>query len=134
EKELNQIKAPQYSAFPPGYELPPNIAIITLQELENQHTLLRLAHLYEVGEDDKFSVPATVDFQDLFQGRKIEEVVELNLSGAQKLSEIKPLVWQVEGEESVIHKSSKRIETKNGQYIVELAPMEIRTFELEFDG
>ncbi|GLJ52491.1 hypothetical protein SUGI_1116890 [Cryptomeria japonica] len=133
EKETNLINIPQYSALPPGYELPPNIAIITLQELEDKLTLLRLAHLYEIGEDDKFSTPARVDLQNLFPGRKIEEVVELNLSGVQKKSEMTSLDWRIEGEENDMHEAPKRNKIMNDEYLVELAPMEIRTFQLEFD-
>lgn len=32
----------------PNYILPPNVALITLQELEDGSVLIRLAHLYEV--------------------------------------------------------------------------------------
>lgn len=132
EDEVNQINTPQYSAMVAGYELPPNIAIITLQELEDQHTLLRLAHLYEVGESDKFSSIARVDLQSLFSRRKIKEIVELNLSAVQNKSEMKSLDWQVEGEENIFIKPSKRNKIKDEEYIIELAPMEIRTFQLEF--
>ncbi|KAK7258916.1 hypothetical protein RIF29_24505 [Crotalaria pallida] len=39
---------PTFSGIDSSYALPDNIAIITLQELENGTTLLRLAHLYEI--------------------------------------------------------------------------------------
>eukprot|EP01018_Ginkgo_biloba_P031211 Gb_14161 [translate_table: standard] len=133
EEELNQINMPQYSAMTPGYELPPNIAIITLQELEDQHTLLRLAHLYEIGESDKFSSAARVDLQKLFSGRKIKEIVELNLSAVQEKSQKKSLNWQVEGEKNSFHRSAYRNEIKDEGSIIELTPMVIRTFLLDFE-
>ncbi|CAN1243892.1 Alpha-mannosidase At3g26720 [Linum perenne] len=37
-----------FSGIDPSYSLPNNVAIITLQELENGKVLIRLAHLYEV--------------------------------------------------------------------------------------
>ncbi|GLT81593.1 hypothetical protein SLE2022_000350 [Rubroshorea leprosula] len=37
-----------FSGIDPSYSLPDNVAVITLQELENGKVLLRLAHLYEV--------------------------------------------------------------------------------------
>ncbi|KAF2301804.1 hypothetical protein GH714_029449 [Hevea brasiliensis] len=36
-----------FSGMDPSYSLPDNVAVITLQELENGKVLLRLAHLYE---------------------------------------------------------------------------------------
>jgi hypothetical protein len=58
--------------------------------------------------------------------------VELNLSAVQNKSEMKSLDWQVEGEENIFIKPSKRNKIKDEEYIIELAPMEIRTFQLEF--
>lgn len=94
---------------------------------------MRLAHLYEIGEDDKLSTRARVDLQNLFPGRKIEEVVELNLSAVQEKSEMKSLDWRIEGEENDMDEQFKRNKIMNEEFIVELAPMEIRTFQLEFD-
>lgn len=37
-----------FSGMEPSYSLPDNVAMITLQELEDGKVLLRLAHLYEV--------------------------------------------------------------------------------------
>ncbi|KAH9288550.1 hypothetical protein KI387_032667, partial [Taxus chinensis] len=98
EDELSQIKEPQFSAVAKGYELPPNVAIITLQELDDQQTLLRLAHLYEARESGKFSKPARIDLHNLFPGRKIKKITELNLSGVKAKSQMTTLNWQVEGE------------------------------------
>eukprot|EP00897_Mesotaenium_endlicherianum_P007924 jgi/Mesen1/715/ME000109S_10937 len=53
-----------------GYELPPNVALITLQELDDGTVLFRLAHLYEAGEDDEYSQLAVVDLEALFAGKK----------------------------------------------------------------
>ncbi|CAK9153215.1 unnamed protein product, partial [Ilex paraguariensis] len=39
---------PTFSGIDVSYSLPDNIAIITLQELDDRKVLLRLAHLYEV--------------------------------------------------------------------------------------
>ncbi|XP_057870116.2 alpha-mannosidase isoform X2 [Cryptomeria japonica] len=128
-----KIKEPQFSALAKGYELPPNVAIITLQELEDGQTLLRLAHLYEASENVKLSVPATVDIHNLFPGRKIKKIVELNLSGVQEKSKIKTLNWKVEGDTGSSAGAPRRDALKDGEHIVELSPMEIRTFNLDFD-
>ncbi|XP_071914762.1 alpha-mannosidase At3g26720 isoform X1 [Coffea arabica] len=123
-----------FSAIDPAYSLPENIAIITLQELENGKVLLRLAHLYETGEDRDYSVMEKVELKKLFPGKKISKVTEMNLSANQERSEMekKRLEWRVEGA------SEERRGLRGGAFDptrleVELAPSEIRTFEVEFD-
>lgn len=123
-----------FSAIDPSYSLPRNIAIITLQELENGKVLLRLAHLYETGEDGDYSVMEKVELKKLFLGKKISKVTEMNLSANQERSEMekKRLEWRVEGgsEEGRALRGGAVDPTK---LEVELAPSEIRTFEVEFD-
>ncbi|KAL8108947.1 alpha-mannosidase At3g26720-like [Apium graveolens] len=120
---------PTFSAVDSSYSLPKNIAVVTLQELNSGIVLLRLAHLYESGEDKDYSVMASVELKKLFSGKKIIKVVEMNLSGNQERAEMekKRLVWKVEGktEENKILRGGP-IDPK--RLVVELAPMEIRTF------
>ncbi|KAK1281470.1 hypothetical protein QJS10_CPB22g00482 [Acorus calamus] len=123
-----------YSAIDPSYSLPDNVAIITLQELEHGSVLLRLAHLYEVEEDKDLSVMATVDLRKLFPEKKISKVTETNLAANQGRDEMqkKRLVWKVEGP------SNDETMTRGGpvdpsKLLVELGPMEIRTFIVNFD-
>ncbi|KAF5181502.1 Alpha-mannosidase [Thalictrum thalictroides] len=123
-----------YSAMAPSYSLPDNIAMITLQELEDGKVLLRLAHLYEIGEDKDLSVIAKVELKKLFSERKINKVTEMNLSANQERAEMekKRLVWRVEGgprEEVTAARGGTVDPTK---LVVELEPMEIRTFIVEF--
>ncbi|KAJ4729554.1 Alpha-mannosidase [Melia azedarach] len=61
-----------FSGIDPSYNLPNNIAIITLQELENGKVLLRLAHLYETGEDKEYSVLTSVELKKLFPNKKVK--------------------------------------------------------------
>ncbi|KAK1310707.1 hypothetical protein QJS10_CPA08g00415 [Acorus calamus] len=123
-----------YSAIDPSYSLPDNVAIITLQELEHGSVLLRLAHLYEVEEDKDLSVMATVDLRKLFPEKKISKVTEMNLAANQGRDEMqkKRLVWKVEGP------SNDETMMRGGlvdpsKLLVELGPMEIRTFIVNFD-
>lgn len=44
-KGSNSVKG---NAMDPHYAFPPNVALITLEELDLGNVLLRLAHLYEV--------------------------------------------------------------------------------------
>ncbi|XP_062168660.1 probable alpha-mannosidase At5g13980 [Alnus glutinosa] len=125
---------PTFSGMDPSYILPDNIAIITLQELENGKALLRLAHLYEIGEDKDLSVMTSVELKKVFPKKKIKKITEMSLSANQERTEMekKRLVWKVEG-------SSKEPKVLRGgpvdaaKLVVELAPMEIRTFVVEFN-
>ncbi|KAG2334136.1 hypothetical protein Bca52824_005316 [Brassica carinata] len=50
-----------------SYSLPPDhVALLTLQELYDGNVLLRLAHLYEVGENKDLSGVSTVELKKLF--------------------------------------------------------------------
>ncbi|CAL9037049.1 probable alpha-mannosidase At5g13980 [Musa acuminata AAA Group] len=122
-----------FSMLDHSYSLPENVALITLQELEDGSVLLRLGHLYEVGEDKDLSKIAYVELKKMFPGRKIN-ITEMNLSANQERAEMekKKLKWGVE--------SSSTDETivKGGlvdpsKLVVELGPMEIRTFILNLD-
>ncbi|KAL6494431.1 hypothetical protein OROGR_031231 [Orobanche gracilis] len=127
---------PTFSGMDPSYSLPDNIAIITLQELESGSVLLRLAHLYEVGENKDLSVMATVELRRVFPDKKINGIKETSLSANQERREMesKRLSWKVEG-------SNTKRDTELGggpvdpvKLLVELAPMEIRTFIIDFNS
>lgn len=122
-----------FSAIKPSYNMPENVAIITLQTLEKSSILFRLAHLYEVGEDSDLSVMAQVQLRMLFHDKKISTIREMNLSANQERSvmEKKRLVWK--SEDPNAEKGSRGSPVDPSKLIVELAPMEIRTFIIEFD-
>ncbi|KAK4477288.1 hypothetical protein RD792_016502 [Penstemon davidsonii] len=125
-----------FSAIDSSYRLPDNVAILTLQELEsNKEVLLRLAHLYEIWEDKDLSVMEKVELQKLFPGKQIVKVVETSLSANQERSEMekKRLIWKVQGSASNGAKLSRGETVDPSKLIVELAPMEIRTFVIHFD-
>ncbi|KAM7276612.1 hypothetical protein ACFE04_018478 [Oxalis oulophora] len=126
-----------FTGMDPSYVLPDNVAVITLQELENGEILLRLAHLYEVGEDKDLSVTTSVELKKMFPQKQIRKVRETSLSANQERAamERKRLVWKVEEESST---SSERKVVKGGTVdpvtlVVQLAPMEIRTFLVELN-
>ncbi|CAI7858433.1 unnamed protein product, partial [Closterium sp. NIES-53] len=84
---------------PSPYHLPPNIAIVSLQELAPNEVTVRFAHLYEAKEHPQLSSLASVHLPSLFASRKIKEVTELNLFASQKRSEMRPpMEWHVEGD------------------------------------
>ncbi|KAK7813544.1 putative alpha-mannosidase, partial [Quercus suber] len=106
-----------------------------LLELEDGKALFRLAHLYEVGEDKDLSVMTSVELKKVFPNKKIKKITETSLSANQERTEMerKRLVWKVEG-------SSEEEEPKvvrggpidPAKLVVNLSPMEIRTFIIEF--
>ncbi|KAK4410705.1 putative alpha-mannosidase [Sesamum angolense] len=124
---------PTFSAMDPSYTLPDNVAIITLQELEDRTVLLRLAHLYEVGEDTDLSVMATVELKRVFPNKKQWET---SLSANQERAEMerKRLSWKVEGSNAKQETFSKGGPVDPVKLVVELAPMEIRTFIIDFNS
>ncbi|KAL1347182.1 hypothetical protein AAHE18_08G240200 [Arachis hypogaea] len=59
-----------FSGINPSYSLPDNVAVITLQDLGDGEVLIRLAHLYEVGEDKYLSAKATVELKKVFHNKQ----------------------------------------------------------------
>ncbi|PRQ16866.1 putative galactose mutarotase-like domain-containing protein [Rosa chinensis] len=56
----------------PSYSLPNNVAILTIQELEDGKVLFRLAHLYEIEEDKNLSVMASVELKKVFADKRVD--------------------------------------------------------------
>ncbi|RDY10272.1 putative alpha-mannosidase [Mucuna pruriens] len=122
-----------FSGIDSSYSLPDNVAIITLQDLGDGKVLLRLAHLYEIDEDKQLSVKATVELKKVFPNKQISKITEASLSANQERAEMerKRLVWQVKGspQEPRVWRGGPVDPEK---LVVELAPMEIRTFIINF--
>ncbi|CAN1295899.1 Probable alpha-mannosidase At5g13980 [Linum perenne] len=92
------------------------LAFAEEQELDDGKVLLRLAHLYEVGEDKDLSVKTTVELTKLFPGKK------------------KRLVWK--SESAAAAAAEEKVARRGGPVVkkkleVELYPMEIRTFLID---
>ncbi|XP_043705030.1 alpha-mannosidase At3g26720-like isoform X1 [Telopea speciosissima] len=125
---------PTFSGMDPSYNLPDNVAMITLQEVEDGKVLLRLAHLYEIGEDKDLSVKASVELKKLFPNKEISRVTEMSLSANQERAEMEKrrLRWKTEApkEETKVVRGEPVDPVK---LIVELGPMEIRTFIVNFE-
>ncbi|XP_022939163.1 probable alpha-mannosidase At5g13980 [Cucurbita moschata] len=121
-----------FSGIDSSYSLPKNVAVITLQEIHDRNVLLRLAHLYETGEEKEYSVITRVELKKLFPEEEIKRVTEMNLSANQKRTDMekKRMVWKVEnGSDEVKAKRGEAVDPK--KLVVELSPMEIRTFIIE---
>ncbi|KAM1788524.1 hypothetical protein ACFX11_038807 [Malus domestica] len=123
-----------FSGMDPSYTLTDNVAIITLQELEDGKLLFRLAHLYEIDEDKDLSVMASVELKKVFADKKIRKVTEMSLSANQERAEMekKRLVWKAEGSSEGEAKVLRGGPVDPTKLVVELAPMEIRTLIIDF--
>ncbi|MQM18748.1 hypothetical protein Taro_051744 [Colocasia esculenta] len=134
EVEWTKSHVPIFTAMDPSYSLPDNVAIVTLEELEDGSVILRLAHLYELGEDKDFSVMTKVYLRKLFPRRKISKVKEMNLSANQERSEMekKRLLWKIESSSSATVQQMRGGPIEPFNLVVELGPMEIRTFVITF--
>ncbi|KAL3525252.1 hypothetical protein ACH5RR_013624 [Cinchona calisaya] len=116
----------------PGYGLPPNVALITLQVLNEGSVLLRLAHLYEAGEDVEYSTLAKVELKKMFGRRMIKSIKETSLSANQEKSKLKRMTWKVGGDIGSEPAPIRGGPVSSSALVVELGPMEIRTFLLKF--
>ncbi|KAE8695700.1 hypothetical protein F3Y22_tig00110694pilonHSYRG00329 [Hibiscus syriacus] len=130
---LMSSHTPTFSGIDASYRLPDNVALITLQELEDGKVLLRLAHPYEIEEDSVLSVMTRVELKKLFRGKKRSQEMTLPANQEREEMEKKILVWEVEGEENQNSKVIRGSQVDPKDLEVELAPMEIRTFVIEFE-
>ncbi|XP_011872614.1 PREDICTED: lysosomal alpha-mannosidase isoform X2 [Vollenhovia emeryi] len=114
--------------------LPPNVHILTLEPWKDGTILLRLEHLFEVGEAQQMSQPVEINIQNLFSTFTIESIKETTLGANQLLSENKPMQWESETNDvmqNVEEASRQTVEIHDNVINVLLKPMEIRTFILK---
>eukprot|EP00898_Chlorokybus_atmophyticus_P006582 jgi/Chlat1/6925/Chrsp52S06594 len=116
--------------------LPESLHLLTLHALEDNTTILRIAHLYEAHEHPEHSKPVKVDILQLFGSKAIRSAVELSLSGNQPKGAVKPMNWRINGEdgsEPVPLREAPIEHVENpSALVVTIAPMEIRTFGIIF--
>lgn len=107
--------------------LPPNVHLLTVAAQSPSTLLLRLAHLFEVGEDPSLSLPATVGLTSLFAGTQLAACVELTTPASQPLSAVTVRTVQIEGEGASTWPTLPAPPAGPAQ-VVTIAPMEVRTF------
>jgi len=109
-------------------DLPENIHVVSFEQSGPQgQGLLRLAHLFANGESKKYSTTETIDVGKVFG---VDIIDELSLSANQKLGEMKRLQWQAK--DSKVPSSGPVASSIVAQNVVEIKPMEIRTFLVQF--
>eukprot|EP00931_Biecheleriopsis_adriatica_P102099 TRINITY_DN77122_c0_g1_i1.p1 TRINITY_DN77122_c0_g1~~TRINITY_DN77122_c0_g1_i1.p1 ORF type:complete len:1154 (+),score=170.39 TRINITY_DN77122_c0_g1_i1:66-3527(+) len=144
-------KQPVFSALQKA--LPKNVRLMTLTdnyaEWNAGQSLLRLAHMYSIGEHPELSKPANVSLAEVFaKGRlKIKTAQAMSLTGNQPQEQMdaKKFPWKTKDLESgkvtaEIEANGKPFEKRfqfdptDPQLIVTLRPMEIRTFFVTFEA
>ncbi|XP_076763477.1 lysosomal alpha-mannosidase II isoform X2 [Xylocopa sonorina] len=112
--------------------LPANVHILTLEPWKNDTILLRLEHIFEVGETKTLSSPVEVNIQDLFSTFTILSIEETTLGANQWSKDMDRLKWNAETNDvpQPEENTSHPVKIENGAINVLLTPMEIRTFIL----
>lgn len=134
--------------------LPENVKLLNLKHnpfSKDGLFILRLHHLYGVGEDPVMSVPVTIDLDNLFANHKI---IELHERGLNALPERSRLTWNINNNSTNFgisnntnnshnnqHKTNANIKNENDTtinekrtdsnpqaHIVTLNPMDIKTY------
>ncbi|KIY99411.1 hypothetical protein MNEG_8554 [Monoraphidium neglectum] len=151
----------RWSGLAGGAPLAPNVHLVTLmraEEGDGSRAVVRLAHQFQVGEDAALSRPARVDLSALLP-RPLASITELSLTAARRRADMPPRAkWDVGGGAAAAPArgrggggeaagsgrgewgwgsgSQEAYDVWNHESdempVVELYPMEIRTFELRF--
>lgn len=121
------------SLLVPG-ALPPNVQLLTLHAWNSTTALLRLAHVFEVGEDPGAgSANATVSLAGLFSppALQVKTAVEYTLTGGQPLADVEPVTYRLVGGVNVTLPVVPPPPSGPGLDVT-LAPMDVRTFLVDF--
>jgi len=81
-----------------GAALPPSIHILTTHAWTQHDVLVRLAHLFESGEDAALSAPVTVDLTTLYVGRTLSACVEQTVPASQPIANVPVRTVNIKGE------------------------------------
>ena len=121
--------------------LPDNICLLTLHAHNATTALVRLAHLYEAGEDAQRSVPVNVSLANLFSSGalRVTGAREMTLTGGEPLDAVPPVTYRVQGVSGKQDLGgTEAIQTvtlpivpsppAGDALVITLAPMDIRTF------
>lgn len=113
-------------------KLPEQVNLLTVEPIDQDKqqltVLVRLEHIYEVGEHSTLSTPISVDLRTLFDRHEFLEAREVTLAANMfKDKSFERLKWKFD---SAISTSSSKSSTKNSfdGHTVNLSPMEIRSF------
>jgi hypothetical protein len=124
-----------------GMELPANVHLATLEASGDHELLVRLAHQFAVGEDAELSQSVSVDLFALLAPFQPKSAEELTLSANQAKAEqlAAKIQWPTVGQSAVRSaapaasgKSSlRKAATTASSFVVELQPMQVKTFRVQ---
>jgi alpha-mannosidase len=130
----NVLKPEVPSASALAEALPANIKLLTLtnnyMDISEGKVLLRLAHLYSVGEHPTLSQPVIISLAELFKiaGHRITAAEEMSLT-ANQLATTMDTMHRAGGHwttDPVMPRN--RLNAEDKQLLVTIKPMEVRTF------
>merc|ERR1712137_921681 len=112
--------------------LAPNVQLVTLNWWNQTSVLMRLAHQFGIDEDAELSKAVKFDLLDLFKDRTIKSINERGLTGTISRGDVlqRRVPWRVDGEDALAEQGRKT--TTSPSHVVELGPLQIRTFIVEF--
>ena len=111
--------------------LPPNLHLVTVHAQGPNTLLLRVAHMFAVGEDATLSAPASVDLATLFTAFTITAAQETILPGTMPLAQAPQSTYSVDG--GGVYTLPEVYPAPAGPGLtVTVRPMEIRTFNCTF--
>ena len=123
--------------------LPPPVYLQTFQVVGPNKVLLRLTHMYAAGESSIYSKPVSMDLTSVFKAFSITSWTELSLAGNMPVSKLQSrLKWDasggpegmtppVRGGGEEVEEDGRNERGDGSEFVVELVPMETRTFELD---
>lgn len=118
-----------------GAELPENVHLLTLQQWQHDSVLVRLAHQFSVDEDAQLSSPAAVDVAALLAPLQPVSMTEMSVTANQERAAMlaKKIRWsssnnaKLDGQVAALQSRAT-----TGSMVVELQPMEVRTFIVRY--
>lgn len=129
--------------------LPKMINLLTLESWDQDNVLIRLEHIFEINEDADYSRPVQLSLKRMFKNFKIMKIREMTLDGVQdiEVARTNRLRFQTStnpyknytdelGDFVNMDYVSHLIESSQNSedlFIVEMRPMEIRTFLVQIN-
>ncbi len=128
------------SALNDKAKLPANVHLLSAEEWHGNSrdsVLLRFEHIFQTGEDEVMSKSVQFDLDAVFAGFEVTAVEEVALAANLRLGERKRLDWNPKEDNEVTDEEEAEREPLNvsgkGPKMVELTPMQIRTFIVDLE-
>ena len=111
--------------------LPLSLHLTTVHVYNATTMLLRLSHLYEVGEDAILSADVTISLASLFAGKTITAATEMTLPGQKALATVAQTTYHTDGGATFVTPVLPA-PPQGSALIVTISAMQIRTFMCTF--